>query len=72
MLFDTGGLHHENASAGRIGDRYFSVFLLLDHHWYEHHVWLGFGDAKILIQRKLFLSASDFLTAHLPFLYVYL
>jgi hypothetical protein len=42
--------HHENSATGRIGDCYFSVFLLLDHNRDEHHVCAGLNRAKVLAE----------------------
>ena len=39
-----------NSATGRIGDRYFSVFLLLDHNRYEHHVCAGLNRAKVITE----------------------
>jgi hypothetical protein len=52
-----GDRHHENAATGRLGDRYFPVFLLFDHHCYEHHVRARFGAAKILNPLKLLCTS---------------
>ena len=41
-------MHHENTSTGHIGDHHFSVFLLLDHDRYEHHVRVGCCPASAL------------------------